>query len=302
MPHSDRFPRLQPEQAINIDGLAMYIDAQDSLGLGAHGVFEATETALLQQLLQSGDTLLDIGANIGYYTLLAARAVGEQGHVYAFEPEPQNFHYLSHNVALNGFQQRVSLQALAASDSNAQQALYLCAENQGMHRAYPSVLCQQAIDIQSVRLDDYFTEIPNIDFIKMDIEGYEYRALLGMTRCIQQQAQLTLLTEFSPASMTEVALQVPNAKGDNDALAFLDLLSHLGFKVYSIEDIDTPLNMAELKAQVHIIKNQVEALLQPIQQNRSQYSLQDIIINLTEQCRQQGYQRPLFENFLCVKE
>jgi protein-L-isoaspartate O-methyltransferase len=66
------------------------------------GLFEPEVTALLRQELQEGWTVLDAGANTGYYTPTAARAVGATGRVLAFEPEPSNFAYLCRNLARNG--------------------------------------------------------------------------------------------------------------------------------------------------------------------------------------------------------
>lgn len=82
----------------------MYLDLRDkgfARPLYEHGVHEPRETDFLAKALQPGMTFIDIGAHVGYYTLLGAAAVGKEGKVIAFEPEPYNLEILTKNVALN---------------------------------------------------------------------------------------------------------------------------------------------------------------------------------------------------------
>ncbi len=83
-------------------------DLHISRQIREQGIWEPYESSLVQQYLQPGDVFLDAGANIGYFTVLAAASVGAHGHVYAFEPEPRNFQLLRYNVELNGFSSAVS--------------------------------------------------------------------------------------------------------------------------------------------------------------------------------------------------
>src|SRR5437867_3185244 len=89
-----------------VRGHWMHLDPTDSVvspTLRHFGVFEPFETQLVQQMVRPGDVVLDVGANIGYYTLIFAELVGEQGHVYAFEPDPRNFAFLAKNVHSNRY-------------------------------------------------------------------------------------------------------------------------------------------------------------------------------------------------------
>ncbi len=283
---------LLPEDCLLIDGLKMHVDPQDSLGLRHTGIFEATETQLVKDKVQAGSTVIDIGANIGYYSLLFARNVGAQGRVYAFEPEPNNFALLEANIALNPF---THIQAInqGLANYNGTTTLHLCDDNGGMHRAYPSLLCQRQVDIKVSRLDDYFAgHFPQVDWIKMDIEGFEYQAILGMEKLIATQDKLYLLTEFSPAAMKEAG---------NDAADYLRLLQAWGFEIYSIEDLNTVLDINALIAQVEIINQYLDEALSYLREHMANHSMLDIVQYVTDKCQAQGYQRPMFENFLCVK-
>jgi len=280
------------ENQLLIDGLKMYVDEQDSLGLRHAGIFEATETQLIKQHLKAGDVILDIGANIGYYSLIFCQRVGTQGHVYAFEPEAQNIEFLQHNIALNQFD-NIDIIPKGVANHTGTSTLHLCPDNSGMHRAYPSILCQQTVEIALTRLDDYFAaNMPPIDWIKMDIEGFEYQALLGMEKLIKAQKHLKILTEFSPAAMKEAG---------NDACDYLKLLQAWGFQLYSIDDLNTPLDIAALIQQVSIINQYLDEILSAVAQNKQDDSIQDIVIYVTEKCAAHGYHRPIFENFLCIK-
>ncbi len=87
---------------VRVLGHRMFLDRFDSLSLSVVGRHEQCITELVQQIIKPGDIVLDIGANIGYYTLIFARCVGPTGHVYAFEPDPGSFALLQKNVQING--------------------------------------------------------------------------------------------------------------------------------------------------------------------------------------------------------
>ncbi|SEH08434.1 cobalt-precorrin-6Y C(15)-methyltransferase [Candidatus Venteria ishoeyi] len=272
----------------------MYLDDKDSLGLlSNNGIFEEQEVAVVKEQVKSGDTVLDIGANIGYYTLIFAKLVGKQGKVFAFEPEPDNFALLQKNIEINGYS-NIVLIPKAVSDKNEIIKLYLCEKNKGMHRAYNSIFCNKYIEIESIRIDDYFQQNnQTIDFIKMDIEGYEYTALQGMLNILRNNKNIKILTEFSPAASLENGI---------DLTLYVQLLTELGFTIYAIEEKMAIIEPNVLYQQLKIVKSVVHNLLQEVNEGKQEGDIGQITTELCKYFQDKHYNRPVFENFLCMRD
>ena len=118
-----------------IQGHKMFLDSKDSLGLSINKIYEPFETDFVQKEIKRGDVVLDIGANIGYYTLILAKCVGKEGKVFAFEPEPNNFSLLKKNIQINGYKNVVLVQK-AVSNKNEKLMMYLNKDNIGCHTIY----------------------------------------------------------------------------------------------------------------------------------------------------------------------
>jgi len=140
-----------------VDGHIMYLDENDSLKLSIVGVFEPRETELVKREVKKGDTVLDIGANIGYYTLIFARLVGDTGKVYAFEPEPRNFEILKKNVETNGYKNVVLVNG-AVSDSDTPLRLFISDTNMGDHKIFETDEERESIEIDSLCLDGFLND------------------------------------------------------------------------------------------------------------------------------------------------
>ncbi|TNF32573.1 MAG: FkbM family methyltransferase, partial [Gammaproteobacteria bacterium] len=131
--------------------------------------WERDESELLCRLLEPGDCVLDIGANIGYFTVLAASMVGPEGQVWAFEPEPLNSQLLGHNLHINGLS-NVQALAVALGKSTGTVPLFLSGDNAGDHSL--GRLDQQAsITVPMVRGDDVLPADLRVQLIKMDVQG-----------------------------------------------------------------------------------------------------------------------------------
>jgi FkbM family methyltransferase len=201
-----------------------------NLAFAALGVDEQFESRLFQSLVRPGDVVVDVGANVGYYTVLAARAVGPTGHVYAFEPEPANFARLRATIRAFRYQ-HVTLVAQAVSDSDEPARLYLAPDSMpGDHRIVDPGDGRRFISVGALRLDDYFasaTPSPRVDAIKMDIQGAEMRALDGMDATLSRNHDVKLFTEFWPIGLHRAGV---------DPRAYLDRLASYGFQVYEIDN------------------------------------------------------------------
>lgn len=274
-----------------IHGHKMWLDDKDSLGLSSNnGIFEPQEIELVKQKINLGDTVLDIGANIGYYTLIFAKLVGEHGKVFAFEPDPNNFALLKKNVEINGYS-NVILVPKAVSNENKRAKLYLCEQNKGMHRVYNSVFCNDSIDIDCLRLDDYFQH-EKISFIKIDIEGAEYHAIQGMLNLLHRNREIKLLTEFSPAASLENGI---------DSRYYVKILVDLGFNIYSIGENIELVNIDKLYEQLIIVKEVVGELSKEVEAGYHETSIEYLSSLLAKRLESKNYTRPLFENFFCMR-
>lgn len=211
-----------------VDGNRMLLDKDDSLRLSIVGIYEPLTVKRFQERIKKGDTVLDIGAHIGYYTLMAAKRVGKGGKVYAFEPNKDNLALLTKNITSNGHK-NVVLVEKAVSNSTKKAKLYLNPISTGMHSLIDIGDNSKNITmVDTVSLDDFFGKnLPQISVIKMDIEGGEYAALEGMTRLLKKSKNLTIFTEFSPYALK---------KSKRSPRGFLNYLIQRGFKVYGIDE------------------------------------------------------------------
>ncbi len=184
-------------------GIKMYLDPKDLVMTPAIlrlGSWEATETAWFLRVVKPGDLIVDAGANLGYYTIIGSRLVGETGKVYAFEPEPSSFALLQKNVRLNGLT-NVVLEQKALSNRKGILKLFIAPLNKGDHRIYqPEGESRPSVDVEAVRLDEYFPDHQRgIDLIKMDTQGAEGLILEGMTGLLEGRPDSpTIFMEFWP--------------------------------------------------------------------------------------------------------
>ncbi|MCI0330811.1 MAG: FkbM family methyltransferase [candidate division Zixibacteria bacterium] len=216
--------------AVELDGMKLYLHPQDlelSKKLLTDKTWEPFETGILAGQVKKGDVVLDVGANVGYYTLLFSRWVGETGKVYAFEPDPDNFALLQKNVRANR-RQNVTLVQKGVSNRTGKLKLYLSGRNKAGHRIYATGEARPSLEIESVRLDDFFRDYEGkIDFIKMDIEGAEALALEGMAELLAKNGTLKLATEFWPSAL--------KAAG-TDPGKYLSSLVEAGFVLLEIDE------------------------------------------------------------------
>ncbi|MFC1878955.1 FkbM family methyltransferase [Chloroflexota bacterium] len=179
------------------------------------GTYEPELQAAIAEFVQPGMIAYDVGANIGYISLLLARQVGERGRVWAFEALPANFERLSKNIALNIEGARV--QAVAAAIVERKRAVrFFSGPSGAMGKADGSAGRRESegaavLDIEGLSLDFcvYVNDYPAPDVVKIDIEGGEVLALPGMERILIEARPLILLELHGPqaAEATWLALK-----------------------------------------------------------------------------------------------
>ncbi len=278
------------EHQVRVPSSLSEVDAADGLGLrDYHGVFEPEETALCQQLINCGDRVLDIGANIGYYTLLFSDLVSPGGRVTAIEPDQDNFLCLQRNLADQVADGVANLHQVALGDETQPDQLFQADKNAGMHRLYASLCCSSdSTEVAVIRGDSL--ELGALDFIKIDIDGYEPAALRGLAATLLQSPRLKILCEFSPLSLWEAGFS---------PLLFLEEMRAYGFRlVVQDKQVWREGTFDEMEQALKQIPPLAVATL--INDLKSVVSIQDITQQAAAFLDQHGYRRPLLENILLV--
>jgi FkbM family methyltransferase len=214
-----------PAVIVEIKGLRMLLSPKRNPTLFFYPVlgYEDTETALFEDCAREGFVVADLGAGIGYYSLIAARRVGGNGRVYAFEPDPASFLYLRKNAELNRFQ-NIVLERQAVLDRPAAAELFLHKFHPGANSLFGNG--GSPIQVKAVNLDAYFQDKGfRVDVLKMDIEGAEALALKGAERILGKNRRIKIFFEFAPLLISRSG----SSAGD-----CLSALSQQGFYIYEI--------------------------------------------------------------------
>jgi FkbM family methyltransferase len=187
-------------------GHRIYVDTR-SLDIGSHiltlGDWEPTYASIFQQMVNIGDVVFDLGANIGFYTLLAASKVGLNGEIHSFEPNPRLYELLTASVVINGVADIVRLSPTAVGENEGLAELIfsdswsgggsLLKDFSGLGDSAQKATCR----VESI--DEYWRgRERSVDVIKMDIEGFEGYAIRGMRQIIRNSPSLKIMMEYSP--------------------------------------------------------------------------------------------------------
>ena len=190
------------------------------------GWFEWESLEWTRRLVKPGMTVIDLGANVGYYARLLSDLVGPDGRVFAFEPSPENLEVLRSNLSAPRYS-NVEICPFAASDQDGTASLFVSPghSNHSLIEGYTAA--ETKLEIPVVTIDRFLKDrgIAAVDFVKMDIEGGESRALQGMRETIAHSPGFRLLVECNPQAL--------QAAGSTPA-GFLELLSNLGLKAEAI--------------------------------------------------------------------
>lgn len=222
-----------------IFGQKMFVDTRD-ISVGPHilmeGFWEMWITRVFRETIKKGMTVVEVGANIGYYTLLAAKQISSSGKLYAFEANPQVFDILYQNILVNGLLDRTTLVNKPVFDKTCT----LKFSKLKKHLASGSVaefseefLAQyrdevERVEMDAVSLDEYFADDKSgIDVIKIDAEGSEAHIFDGMKKIIENNPQLIIICEFAPSFILGM--------GKDPKIFLEEITRDHGFKLRTIE-------------------------------------------------------------------
>ena len=195
-----RIPRLAAPLELFVHGPE---DAVVSRSIRENGIWEPFETSLVLALLRPGASFVDVGANIGYFSLLAAAAVGETGRVLAFEPDPDNFRLLMRSAAHNGLQARIHATCAGLAEEDRAGRLYLSRDNLGDHQIFPDSDARPSLPVQLYNGSRYLAHrLQRLDLLKVDTQGAEYAVMAGLLPLLGRlPGEARILIELTPYSL-----------------------------------------------------------------------------------------------------
>lgn len=188
---------------------------------------EAPQTALIKRLVQPGTLAIDVGANIGYFTMIMARAVGSAGAVLAFEPEPYNVKLLRMTVRRNHLENAVIVPS-ALGDHGGRTALWVNADHPADHRMFPFKGHAGEYEVDIVTLDEFMVDrgdTRGVSVVKIDVQGAELSVLRGMHGTLVRHASAHVLLEIAPDHLTEGGTSFGEVR---------DFLAALGFSPFLV--------------------------------------------------------------------
>ena len=196
---------LEPRRAIAllVNGYQIYVDPQDhggAVNLLTNGRIEDAEIMVLRRLLKPGAVMLDVGANYGYYSMVAAPYLRAAGKIIGFEPNPSLYKLYRNSIHLNGFGEIIEARPLGVSDVTGSIKFEIEPGYPGggripRHDDAPRD-GHEMIEVPTVRLDDHLPSDAIVDVVKIDVEAHEEQALKGMRNLVRRSPHLVILMEF----------------------------------------------------------------------------------------------------------
>jgi FkbM family methyltransferase len=188
--------------------------------------YEKSTTILLSKVVKKGMTVVNIGANMGYFTLLLSKLVGNKGKVFAFEPFLNNVKFIEKNVRSNNCN-NVEIIPKAISQKSGKTKLWLKGSGSWNFISTKELERLDHVQIETTSIDEFFKENQNVDFVMMDAEGSEKFILDGMTKTIENNPKLQIITEYNP-----YILELAGSSGKE----FLDKIEEMGFLIHLINE------------------------------------------------------------------
>jgi FkbM family methyltransferase len=193
--------------SVSMDGLVLSgpVTSWNTLTQIGSGQYEPTEVELFKQALRVGQTVVDVGANVGLYSLIAARAVGDEGRVFSFEPDPRTVPFLAENATRNHLK-NITIVSAAASDVEGTQEMYLAphANRSSLYRTPTLDGLERVESVETVSVDSVLGD-SKVDVVKVDAEGSEPQVFRGMARSLTRDSVVFL--EFNPVALQATGVE-----------------------------------------------------------------------------------------------
>ena len=222
--------RIAPDryEIYRVEGGLIFLNLHESAAMvqRAMGSYEPAKHALIRRHLRPGMTFIDVGANKGDFTLLAARLAGNSGKVISIEPEPENHSMLQRSIALNHYDNIRAMQ-LALSDSDGNASLRIGATS-GAHTLSPEFSGSRAVEVPTRTLDGIVAEQrpASVDMIKIDVQGLELAVLRGAAETLRANPRIVVL------------LDLPKQNEKRSAIG--EYLAQFGFTYFAESDERAP--------------------------------------------------------------
>lgn len=204
-------------------------DQHVSVAIRENGLWEPFETHLICSLLKPESIFVDVGANIGYYSVVASKLLSK-GKIFAFEPDPRNFTLLEDNLRLNSLD-NVTAVNVGLSEADETAHLFLSDSNYGDHQVYDDGTQREQVSIRLLNGDNYFChKVSKIDVIKIDTQGAEQFVVLGLEGILRRSLpNLSMIIEFWPFGLRNAGCH---------AHQLLDFLLSLELPMFIIDHIE----------------------------------------------------------------
>ncbi len=182
------------------------------------------EMELMRSYIKKGDTIIDVGANIGFYAKMFADLAGPEGKVYGYEPDHYNFSLLEKTIKNYS---NIILKKAAVSNKSGQLEFYISADKNVDHRAYaPDEFATKYI-VDSISLDEFPGKDVPIDLLKVDVQGYEMQVYHGAENLLRNNPGIKIFSEFWPYGLQ---------KAGSSKEEFYDFFTDKGFSIHLLKD------------------------------------------------------------------
>lgn len=203
--------------------------------------WEPFETRLWLASQNVGDVVLDVGANLGYFSMLSALHRQKAARIFAVEPAADNVALIGKNLTLNGCQDAITVLPVALGECDAQSILHRCDDNRGDHQIYAGDGDRAGESIELRRGAAFLAAyVDRIDLLKVDTQGSEYAVIKGLLPLLQSSAaHLRILLELTPYS-----LRLAGSSGRD----LVGLLDSLGLPLWIVDHVEHRLVPSDAKA------------------------------------------------------